>query len=85
MAKKKAATKKDDKKKCPITRKFFEDNADDQALKVAGQEVIAEPREFSTGSFGWFYNGKLTVDVGGKKVKVQANCSFTVVGSKEVD
>jgi len=40
---------------------------------------------FSTGSFGWYYNGKTTVMVDGKPLSVQVGLNLTVVGSKEAE
>jgi len=40
-------------------------------------------KEFSTGSFGWYLNGKILVPIDGKNVSVQVGMNLTVVGSKE--
>ncbi len=40
-------------------------------------------KAFSTGSFGWYRNGKTTVMVDGKAVSVQIGMNLTIVGSKE--
>jgi len=40
-------------------------------------------KEFSTGSFGWYLNGKIVVTVDGKPCSVQVGMNLTVVGSKE--
>ena len=45
--------------------------------------VLAQVREFSTGSFGWHFGDKLTVRVGDQLVKVQVGITMTVIGSKE--
>jgi hypothetical protein len=79
------------KTQCPITRAAFKAGA--QPIKVTlpgGVEATLEPREFSPsngaahGSFGWHFGDKLTLDVGGVKVKCQGGFLLTVVGSKEV-
>lgn len=49
---------------------------------VNGQERLALPRKFSTGSFGYFLNDKFVVDVNGVPITVQASVTLTVVGSK---
>jgi predicted nucleotidyltransferase len=56
-----------------------------EPLKVVinGQEMLAEVKSFSTGSFGWYINGKTTVTVDGKLLSVQIGMNLTVVGSKE--
>jgi hypothetical protein len=52
---------------------------------INGQELIADKREFSTGSFGWYYNGKINIIVDGKPLSVQIGLNLTVVGSKEAE
>ena len=54
-----------------------------EAVKITinGQELIADRREFSTGLFGWYHNGKVTVTVDGKPLSVQIGLNLTVVGS----
>ena len=37
----------------------------------------------STGSFGWYMNGKTLVTIDGKPVSVQIGMNLTVVGSKD--
>jgi hypothetical protein len=68
---------------CPIARDEFKKSASAVTFEIAGTRVTAEPREFSTGSFGWYYTGKISIEVGGKTVPVQVGCNLTVVGSKE--
>ena len=46
-------------------------------------KVELEPREFSSGSFGWFTSEKLEVRVGAKKVRCQMSLNVTVIGSKK--
>lgn len=72
------------KNPCPIGRKEFMDNAKPESFQLAGSNVIAEPKEFSTGSFGWYFSGKVNIEVNGKKLPVQVGCNMTVVGSKTV-
>ena len=55
------------------------------AVTVGNSKLIADKREFSTGSFGWYYNGKTTVTVDGKPLSVQIGLNLTVVGSKEAE
>jgi hypothetical protein len=71
---------------CPISRADFLAKAEPLKIDLGnGQTLVAEPREFSTGSFGWYYNGKTTVTVDGKPLSVQVGLNLTVVGSKEAD
>jgi hypothetical protein len=52
-------------------------------LNVAGQELSAEPREFSTGSLGWFLSGKIPYTLAdGTTVKVQVGINAVICGSK---
>jgi hypothetical protein len=69
---------------CPITRPQFRDGAKPVEITINGSPMLAEPREFSTGSLGWYLNGKTVVDVNGQKVTVQVGINLTVVGSKEL-
>lgn len=52
-------------------------------LAVGGQEttLVAEPREFSTGSLGFYAQGKV-LDKDGHKYQVGIN--ITLVGSKDL-
>ena len=69
---------------CAIGRKEVKDNAQAVTFEIAGMPVTAEPREFSTGSFGWYFTGKVSITVNGKTLPVQVGCNLTVVGSKDV-
>ncbi len=73
------------KSPCPVTRPQFLEKAEAVKVSINGQEVTAEKREFSTGSFGWYYNGKVSITVDGKSLSVQCGINLTVVGSKEAD
>jgi hypothetical protein len=72
------------KTNCPVTREQFVEHAKQVTVVINGQTLIAEPKEFSTGSLGWYLNGKLPVEVDGKMVQVQIGMNLTVVGSKEL-
>ena len=69
--------------KCPLKKSDFLQNAKPVKVLVNGVEMTATVKEFSTGSFGWYLNGKVNVDVGGTSVPVQVGMNLTVVGSKE--
>jgi hypothetical protein len=58
-----------------------------EPLKVVinGQEMTADVKEFSTGSFGWNINGKTNITVDGKSLSVQIGMNMTVVGSKDAE
>lgn len=81
-----AKAKKDSKKgrECNISRKEFNDGAQQVVVEVGGQCLGADPREFSTGSIGWFHSGKVNIKIGDKVVTAQANLTLTVVNSKNL-
>lgn len=68
---------------CAITRAEFKDKAKAVEVVINGVPLLAEVKEFSTGSFGWYLNGKTTIKVGETPVAVQIGLNLTVVGSKE--
>jgi len=68
---------------CPISRADFLAKAEPLKFDVGGNTLVAEPREFSTGSFGWYVNGKAVVTIDGKSVGVQVGMNLIVIGSKE--
>ena len=70
--------------KCPITREQFTGSAKPLKVEINGQTYVAEVKEFSTGSFGWNLNTKVTIEVGGQPVNVQVGMNLTVVGSKDL-
>jgi hypothetical protein len=69
---------------CPITRSEFRTHARPIGVKIGDVPLQAEVKEFSTGSLGWYLNGKTTVEVNGKAVSVQIGMNLTIVGSKEL-
>lgn len=69
---------------CPVTRAEFNANAKPVIIKIGDKELIAEAREFSTKSLGWYLNGKTTLLVGNQPVPVQIGMTLTVIGSKEL-
>ena len=73
------------KSPCPVSKTQFPEKAEPVKLTIGTSELIADKREFSTGSFGWYFNGKTTVMVDGKPLSVQIGMNLTVVGSKEAE
>jgi hypothetical protein len=73
------------KSPCPVSKTQFLDKAEPVKVTIGTSELIADKREFSTGSFGWYFNGKTTVMVDGKPLSVQIGMNLTVVGSKEAE
>jgi hypothetical protein len=72
------------KSACPVSRAEFLANAKPVSVNVNGVPLTAEVKEFSTGSLGWYLNGKSQIEVAGKVVTVQIGMNLTVVGSKEL-
>lgn len=69
---------------CPISRSEFRGKAKPIVIKIGDVPLQADVKEFSTGSLGWYLNGKTTIDVGGTPVSVQIGMNLTIVGSKEL-
>jgi hypothetical protein len=73
------------KSTCPLSRTQFVEKAEPVRVVINGQEMLAEVKEFSTGSFGWNLNAKTIITVDGKPISVQIGMNLTVVGSKEAE
>jgi len=73
------------KSPCPVSLSQFLEKAEPVKVVINGQEMLAEVKSFSTGSFGWYINGKTIVTVDGKPLSVQIGMNLTVVGSKEAE
>ena len=69
---------------CPVTRAEFRAHAQPVKVEINGVVMVADVKEFSTGSVGWYLNGKTTIEINGKPVSVQVGMNLTVVGSKEL-
>ena len=46
------------KTSCPVSLAQFLEKAEPLKVSINGQEMLAEVKQFSTGSFGWYMNGK---------------------------
>lgn len=69
---------------CPLTRAEFRAHAKPVQVSINNVPLIAEVKEFSTGSLGWFINGKMSIEINGKPVSVQIGLNMTIIGSKEL-
>ncbi|HYV36385.1 MAG TPA: hypothetical protein VE988_11810 [Gemmataceae bacterium] len=69
---------------CPVSRQDFLTHAKPIAVKIGEVPLSAVVKEFSTGSLGWYLNGKTTIEINGVPVAVQIGMNMTVVGSKEL-
>jgi hypothetical protein len=72
------------KSTCPVTRKEFLDKAKPVSVTIGANTMLADVKEFSTGSLGWYLNGKATLEIDGKPVPVQIGLNLTLVGSKDL-
>jgi hypothetical protein len=68
-----------------MSKTQFLEKAEAVKITIGNVEIVADKREFSTGSFGWYHNGKTTITVDGKPLAVQVGLNLTVVGSKDAD
>ena len=73
---------------CPLTRDEFLENATTVSLDELNVNGIqGKPKVFSTGSFGYNINGKVTliVEVDGeeREVRAQVTGNIIIIGSKE--
>ncbi len=69
---------------CSITRADFRERAEPVEIVIGGIPMSADPKEFSTGSLGWYLNSKVNLKIGDKSVTVQIGMNMTIVGSKEL-
>lgn len=67
---------------CLITREQFH-GAKPLTVMIAGSPMVASVHHFSTGSLGWYLNGRTVVEVDGVPCTVQVGLNLTIVGSKE--
>lgn len=51
-------------------------------LNVGGQGIEAKPRQFSTGSLGYYASGKVLCEVEGQVVTLQVSCNLPICGTK---
>jgi hypothetical protein len=72
------------KSTCPISRAQFRAHAKPITVTIGTVPQVAEVKEFSTGSLGWYLNGKTTIEINGVPVAVQIGMNLTIVGSKEL-
>ena len=69
---------------CPVSRSEFRSSAKPITVTIGNVPLVAEVKEFSTGSLGWYLNGKTSIEIGGTPVSVQIGMNLTIVGSKEL-
>ena len=69
---------------CPISRADFRAKAKPINVTISGVPQMAEVKEFSTGSLGWYLNSRTSIEIDGQHVQVLINASLVIVGSKEL-
>lgn len=69
---------------CPVSREQFGKAAKPLVANVGGTPIGVPVKEFSTGSLGWYQQGKVTIDLDGVPVTCQCAISLQIVGSKEL-
>ena len=70
------------RKEADINQADFEEKAKALNLGNALANRFADPKSFKSGSYGFFLNDKITIEIDGKPVKLQANIVLTVANSK---
>ena len=69
---------------CPISREQFRAHAPSVEVTIQGTQHTVPKKEFSTGSLGWYLNGKMQIEIDGQPVTVQIGLNLTIVGSKDL-
>jgi len=67
---------------CPLNKEDFETHAKALDVVVAGVALQANPKIFTSGSFGWNSSSKKTFEVDGKQLQCSVTLNITVAGSK---
>lgn len=83
MAKQATNAKAKGEKKSPVTRDQFKKGAKPMMAKIGDVPVAVMPREFSTGTLGWFANGATVIEVDGVPCKVTYSVQLYIANSKE--
>eukprot|EP00419_Tripos_fusus_P011247 CAMPEP_0172663026 /NCGR_PEP_ID=MMETSP1074-20121228/5675_1 /TAXON_ID=2916 /ORGANISM="Ceratium fusus, Strain PA161109" /LENGTH=195 /DNA_ID=CAMNT_0013478969 /DNA_START=77 /DNA_END=664 /DNA_ORIENTATION=- len=66
-----------------MTKADFMRSAKSFKIEIGDRQLTVPPKEFSTGSCGFFSNGKVTMNVGSVPLTVQCSLNCTVIGSKQ--
>jgi hypothetical protein len=80
MARQKGETRE---REAPITEEEFKKHAKPLPVSINGIPFAAVVKLFSTGSYGYYLNGKTVVEINGVAVPVQIGLNLTVIGSKK--
>jgi len=68
--------------KCPVSKETFLKDALPIKVTIGDQVIYLTPREFASGSFGWYASEKPTMLIGTVPVKTMGNLTLIVIGSK---
>ena len=82
MADKKPKNEEKKKAECPLSR-VEHAKSKNIVIAIDGKEFVAQPREFSTGSFGYGLSDKVTILHGDVPVRYQVSVNITAIGSKD--
>ena len=63
---------------CPITREQFRTRARPVTITIGEVPSVVPTKEFSTGSLGWYLNGKTVIEINGTPVSVQIGVNLTI-------
>jgi len=74
---------------CPVSRETFRSQARPMSIIIMDSTGKQHSfplvvKEFSTGSLGWNFSGKVDVPVGGTECHCQAGVNITIANSKEL-
>jgi hypothetical protein len=69
---------------CRVSRTQFRDNAKELSCKVGDVLMSAGPREFTSGTLGWYGRGESQLDVDGTPVDVKIQVQVWVNNSKKL-
>lgn len=74
------------KTECPLSKSQLDAFANGPAIDAADllAGLVAEPRHFATGSYGYNVNGKLSRMIDSVKTGFQVSVNVTIIGSAQV-
>lgn len=72
---------------CAITRAEFNEGAPkgSKIMEKILEEIALGPKHFSSGGFGYYGNGKISVKIGDEVVRLQVGINVSVVNSKNAE
>lgn len=74
---------KPEKTECSIDLQTFQEKATTIKATINGKDILIPVKVFATGSFGWYLNEKVLVEIDGQMHSVQIGANLIVVGSKD--